>query len=222
MNKHYNHELEATTIDIARQVVSAINAAGKIIGIVATNVSDVLFGGVMLGLLFKDIDLLFGPPIDGWLAGFTLSFAFWFIQLLMWQMVFDDGIITWGDMIPLTLAIVVAIADTNIDIAPVFVWVDAASISDTLREIPLFGGYTLYNVTITSLSIGFYIVNGCSELFNAWYFNKHRSTKNPARSNANKKLQELKNARKQTYQTRRQQQHNQQYTYRPVEYEHRQ
>jgi len=168
----YNRQVKQSAAEIAKLVVSYINAGGMIIGIIAANLSDVIFGGIMLGILFKDINILFGPPTDGWTLGFIVSFAFWFIQMLMWQMIFEDDTISKKDAIPLILALIVAIADTNIDVAPLFMWIEVSEIAVVLKGITLFGSYTLYNLTITSVIVGFYVVNGCSELFNAWYLRR--------------------------------------------------
>lgn len=181
----YNPEVRQGAAYFAKQIISYINAVGMIIGIIATNLADVIFGGIMLGLLWKDVDIIFGPPLDGWMLGFIASFAFWFIQLLMWQMIFTDHTISKADLIPLVLAVFVAVVDTNVDVAPVFMWIEASSIAATLKEITIFGNVTLYNLTLTSVIAGLYIVNGCSELFNAWYFSK-TSDKNPIRKLTNK------------------------------------
>lgn len=169
---HYDPEIKQGAAEAAKQIISYINAGGMIIGIIAANLADVIFGGIMLGMLFRDIDIIIGPPVDGWVLGFIVSFAFWFVQNLMWQRIFEDGEITTADVMPLILALVVALVDTNIDVAPAFLWIETSTIASSLRTIELFGSITLYDLTLSSAMVGLYLVNGCSELFNAWYFSK--------------------------------------------------
>ena len=172
MSSPYDRNITQGTAYLAKQAITYINSIGMIIGIIATNLADVIFGGVMLGIVFQNIDILLGPPIDGWVLGFIASFAFWFIQLLMWQMIFEDNIVSKADIIPMVLALFVAVADTNIDISPVVLWIESSTIAPTLASITLFDNVTLYDFTLTSVIAGLYVVNGCSELFNAWYFGR--------------------------------------------------
>ena len=179
----YNLEVKNSAAYISKQIISYIHAVGMIIGIICANLADVIFGGIMLGLMLQGIDVIFGPPIDGWIIGFIASFAFWFIQLLMWSMIFDDNTVSVADLVPLILAVFVAIADTNIDVSPLFMWIESSAIAETLKSITVFGNVTLYSATLTSVIAGMYVVNGCSELFNAWYLDK--IDKNPMKKLSN-------------------------------------
>ena len=175
MAEIYDTQLLSNTREIAKQVIQWINAIGLMVGIIAINLSDVIFGGIMLSMILHDIDILFGIPMDGWFAGFVISFSFWFIQLVLWDRIFSNSIIDWMDInvllknVPaLVLAIIVAVIDTNIDSAPLFIWTLNVTALNTLHSQTVFNK-PVDEIVMVSLVVGFYIVNMFSEVFNVWY-----------------------------------------------------
>ena len=171
----YDDAVLNKTQEFAKQAIQSINAVGLLVGIICINLSDVLFGGLMMGMLLRNIDIVFGSPWDGWLSGFMISFSFWFIQLLLWSRIFsnsaDDyrGTKLFSTLPALVLAVIVAIVDTNIDTAPLYVWILNSDMHITLQSITVAGNLSLDTVVINSLVVGFYIVNMFSEVFNIWY-----------------------------------------------------
>lgn len=164
----YDDNAQSKAATIIKYAISYINAGGMIIGIIAANLADVVFGGIMLSIILKDVDAVFGPPVDGWFFGMLISFALWFIQMLLWKIILNDKEITTADIAPIILAVVVAFVDTNMDTSPVLMWVEGSTIKDVLSGIAILKT-SLYEIVKWSIVIGIYITNGCTELFNSWY-----------------------------------------------------
>jgi len=176
----YDNNVLQKTQDAAKQVTQMLNAMGLLVGIICLNLSDVLFGGLMMGMLLKNTDIIFGSPWDGWIFGFIISFSFWFIQILLWTRIFsnsiDDykGVKLFSTLPALLLAVIVAIVDTNIDTAPLYVWIVDSDVLATLQSINITSNMFTRNmaldaIVVNSFVIGFYVVNMFSEVFNIWY-----------------------------------------------------
>lgn len=173
---------------LAVQIISWMNAIGLSVGLICINAADVLLGGIMLSKALKNADILFGPPTDGWIIGFGLSFTFLFIQLLLWMVILRDGKITLRDAFPLLLAGIVAIADTFVDIAPEWLWITQSGELKTDLSAIAIGSFSLYDAVLWSILIASFIALGGSEVFNSLFVSsgKVKSVRNSRKSKKQK------------------------------------
>ena len=164
----YDQKIKRAIDNFAIQAISFVNALGLGVGLICINLADVILGGIMLSQAFEKADLIFGNPYDGWIIGFTISFSFLFIQLLLWMVVLRDGKITLNELPALLLSGVILIADTIIDIVPEWLWIDSSEIKNQLMSISL-SNFNLFDVLLWCILTGSFVALGFSEMFNSLY-----------------------------------------------------
>jgi len=190
----YDKKIKQLIDQFAIQAISFVNALGLGTGLICINLADVILGGIMLSKGFEKADLVFGSPFDGWIIGFTISFSFLFIQLLLWMVILSDGKITLSDLPTLILAGIVGIADTVTDIVPEWLWLDASEIKNQLMSISL-NNFNLFDVLLWCILIGSFVALGFSEMFNSLYIRTNRkSPKYPVKPKMKKASPLPKNA----------------------------
>ena len=178
----HNSQLRNWVDQTVAQIISYMNAGGMLLGAIAANAIDVIFGGVMMGIALQHVDVVFGAPIDGIIFAALLSLAFLFVQTLLWDMVWNDQKVTISDALPFLLAILIAFVDTNIDTAPIYSWLMQSTVlNDMMGTLEIFGK-SVMDIVVYSIIGGAYIVMGCTELFNVWYIRRRRIILNSTKS----------------------------------------
>jgi hypothetical protein len=159
--------------DYATQVISWLKAFTIMTGLVSINVYDILIGGMIIALMFGEPITIGTTSISNWLIGFVISTMLAFIQIVLWDSVLRrDRPISWSTLPAILLGLAVAVADTNIDVAPIFLWLGKSNVKEILAatDFTMFGwSLSLYDVMVTSLGTSVYIATGFSELFTSLY-----------------------------------------------------
>lgn len=157
---------------ITRNVIGTVNTTGLIAGVIVINLLDVVLGGIVLSNFFSNFQAeLFSlggstARISGSVIGWMLSITFWYIQLLIWDLVLRDGKIDLkSDLVPIVAGCVVAILDTLIDTSIV---IPISSQSTFLRGI-FYQGYDLHEAVTNIAVILVFIVTGLNELLNKMF-----------------------------------------------------
>ena len=154
-------------INIIYSIRKIINSSGKIVGSVVLSLLDVILGGFVLSKMLEDsiqFDL-FGFSISGSVIGWLLSIVFWYVQIMLWEYILEDGKLTKEDIPALSLAVVIAIVDTFGDSSSILIGTMSSSLKTTLVDIN-FLGFSLFQVLVSTLFIATTIVTGASEFLN--------------------------------------------------------
>ena len=146
---------------------NVINSFGMIVGAISLSLVDVILGGFVLSKLLEDsiqFDI-FGFSVSGVAIGWMMSIVFWFIQLLLWDYILEDGKITKQDIPALVLAVVIALIDTFGDSSAILIGTKDSLLKGSLLGIE-FWGYPLFNILVNTLFVATTIVTGCNEFLN--------------------------------------------------------
>jgi hypothetical protein len=146
---------------------NGINAFGLIIGSVALHLVDVLLGGFVLSRVLGDTVQfeIFGIFISGEVLGWMLSIVFWYVQLLLWDFVFQDGI-SWKDAPALILALLVAVIDTFGDSSAILIGTIDSTLRIYLVDVNFHGMGNLFDLLVDTLFWATVIVTGFNEFLN--------------------------------------------------------
>ena len=182
----YNEKARSTADSASRDIISWLNAFGLVAGQIALNLWDFVGGGLTVAGVFSQTIEVAGLKVPAFVIGVMISLMLWFIQLLLWMVILEDGRVSGKDIPFVVLALVVAVVDTNLDTSAVYLWLTSGSVVMTrLLEVRMMGT-SVAAIVEFSLVIAVYIAGFFGELFNAVYFNRRRPTSyspaTPARS----------------------------------------
>lgn len=169
----YNETPRKIAKNAGRASVSWLNAFGTFAGLVGTNIWDFVAGGVVIAGIFGGSISIGSIQVSEVFFGFIISAGFWFIQLLLWKNIIEGGL-TWSDIPAVLLAIVIGVADTNLDTSAAFLWIaQGTPFLNALYTIEVFQ-INVGTMVVRSLTVGLYVMGGFGELFNALYFRPAR------------------------------------------------
>lgn len=145
-----------------------INASGMVFGAIILHILDVVLGGLVLSrVLENSIQFdLFGIPISGAIIGWMLSIVFWYVQLLLWDAVLEDGKITLKDIPAIVLSIIIAIIDTFGDSSAILIGTKDSALKEYLQGVTFYQFGNLFDILATSLFWATMLVTGFNEFLN--------------------------------------------------------
>lgn len=161
-----DNDARSFVIDFIYIMRNIINSTGLIFGSLALHLIDVILGGLVLSRMLSSYQFeLMGTPVNGSALGWLLSLVFWYVQLLLWDKVFQDGHIDRSDVPAILVAVSIALLDTFGDASSVLL---ATKNSDmrVYLDGEEFWGVSLFELLKQTLFWAVIIVTGGNEFIN--------------------------------------------------------
>lgn len=165
----YSTDLQTQMDVIMAWTKSILTVIVYAVGFIALNVADTITGGATMT---KALVSAAGPTF-GWVLAFSFAAAFGFVQLVMWNRIFDlinnSTGFSWRALLTLVLALLVGIGDTILDTASVPIWLSASPLAEQLVGVNVWGT-PVFDLIYYSMITVVAIVTMFGEMFVIMYF----------------------------------------------------
>lgn len=161
-----DNDARSFVIDFIYIMRNIINSSGLIFGSLALHLIDLILGGLVLSRMLSAYQFeIMGATLSGSGLGWLLSLVFWYVQLLLWDRIFQDGHIDKNDVPAILVAVSIALLDTFGDASSVLLATKNSDMRSFLNGEELWG-ISLFELLKQTIFWAVIIVTGGNEFIN--------------------------------------------------------